>query len=101
MSSGLSRRRCSQVDRVEHLLLHGVDQVHRLQREVQRLEVRVVLQEAHRLAVEVHAGAACVLSQASSVGSNSKQCGQAKLKNSTTSTVPGGADTGTAADSLV
>ncbi len=33
------------------------------------------------------------LSQASSVGSNSKQCGQAKLKNSTTSTVPAGGDT--------
>jgi len=34
-------------------------------------------------------------SQASSGVSKAKQCGQAKLKNSTTSTAPGGAATGT------
>jgi hypothetical protein len=39
--------------------------------------------------------AGLVLSQFSSVGSNSKQCGHAKLKNSTTSTVPAGGVTGT------
>ena len=77
------------VDRVEDLAVHRCDQPELFERVVDALvRGERLFAEVDRHAAELDIGRQLLLTQASSAGSNAKQCGQPYQKNSMTSILP-------------